>query len=88
MYDAKSCVRSIERVDQADVAGRSHQRRGRIHLDHRQPSPGGGDRVTLTGVQLFANAELVDLLLPGLAVDDPRRCTHAHLLRLPRTPEP
>ncbi len=46
---------SLEGVDQADLAGRSDQWRGRIDLDHRQSSPGGGDRVALTGVRLLAD---------------------------------
>jgi hypothetical protein len=40
-----------------------------ISRRNREPPAGGGDRVALAGVRLLSDAELVDLLLVGLAVD-------------------
>src|SRR5262249_3393772 len=43
-----------------------------VELDHRQPPPGRGDRVALTGVRLLADQQLPARRLPGGQVDDGR----------------
>ena len=50
-----------------DASGANH-RRGRIDLDHGQASAGGSDGVTLAGVRLLADQQLVQLRLPGVPV--------------------
>jgi hypothetical protein len=72
----------LEGVEQRHRAVGADQGGGRVDLDHRQPAAGRRDGVTLAGVRLLAEPELVDLLLPGRAVGDSGRRVRRHQVSL------
>jgi hypothetical protein len=49
-------VATLERVDERDRAVNAGNLDRAVELDHRQPPPGRGDRVALTGVRPFSRA--------------------------------
>ncbi|GAA2638821.1 hypothetical protein Adu01nite_78300 [Paractinoplanes durhamensis] len=61
---------ALEDLEQRDWTIGTHENSGRPDLDHRQPPPGGRDGVTLSRVLLLSAPEIIELLLPGRAVDD------------------
>ena len=63
---------AFERLEQRERAVRADQGDRRVDLDHRQPPPGRGDRVTFVGVRLFPSPQGVDFGQPGGAVDHRR----------------
>ena len=68
-YDAYSCDRPSKVSSSGDLPAAPDDRRRRVDLDHRQPPAGGGDRVTLAGVRLLPNPQLVPFGLLGGPVD-------------------
>src|SRR5207249_2734228 len=88
-------VATMEQVDERDRPVNAGDLDRAVELDHRQPPPGRGDRVALTGVRLLANQQLLARRLPGGQVDDGRlagevaagvagRGRHGHHLPSPR----
>src|SRR5207244_5464426 len=65
-------VATREQVDERDRAVNAGDLDRAVELDHRQPPPGRGDRVALTGVRLLADQQLLARRLPGGQVDDGR----------------
>src|SRR5205085_10432752 len=63
-------VATLEQVDERDRAVNASDLDRAVELDHRQPPPGRGDRVALTGVRLLADQQLLARRLPGGQVDD------------------
>src|SRR3712207_7923733 len=53
-------VATLEQVDERDRPFSAGDLDRAVELDHRQPPPGGGDRVALTGVRLLPNQQLLD----------------------------
>ena len=68
---------TVEDVDQRNRPVGTDQLRGRIDLDHGQAASLRGQCITGAGVGLFPDPKRLYLILPGLAVDDRRRCGHA-----------
>src|SRR5207249_4051981 len=63
-------VATLEQVDERDRPVNAGDLDRAVELDHRQPPPGRGDRVALTGVRLLADQQLLARRLPGGQVDD------------------
>jgi len=65
-------VAALEQVEERDWSIRAGDLDRAVELDHRQPPPGRGDRVALTGVRLLADQQFLARRLPGVQVDDGR----------------
>src|SRR6266852_8813729 len=63
-------VATLEQVEERDRPVNAGDLDRAVELDHRQPPPGRGDLVALTGVRLLADQQLVARRLPGGQVDD------------------
>src|SRR5712671_2857257 len=63
-------VATLEQLDERDRPVSTGDLDRAVELDHRQPPPGRGDRVALTGVRLLADQHLLARRLPGGQVDD------------------
>jgi hypothetical protein len=63
-------VATLEQGDERDRPVNAGDLDRAVELDHRQPPPGRGDRVALTGVRLLADQQLLARRLPGGQVDD------------------
>src|SRR5205814_3479780 len=63
-------VATLEQVQERDRPVNTDDLDRAVELDHRQPPPGRGDRVALTGVRLLADQQLLARRLPGGQVDD------------------
>jgi hypothetical protein len=65
-------VAPLEQVEERDRSVGADDLDLPVELDHRQPPPGRGDRVALTGVRLLADQQLVARRVPGGHVYDGR----------------
>src|SRR5207249_4566732 len=63
-------VATLEQVEERDRSVNAGDLGRAVELDHRQPPPGRGDRVALTGVRLLADQQFLARRLPGGQVDD------------------
>src|SRR5207237_9986650 len=63
-------VATLEQVEKRDRPVNAGDLDRAVELDHRQPPPGRGDRVALTGVRLLADQQHLARRLPGGQVDD------------------
>jgi len=63
---------ALEGVSQRDRPVGADDRDRAVDLDHRQPPPGGGDRVALAGVSLLARPQRLDLGEVRGVIDDAR----------------
>jgi hypothetical protein len=68
---------SVEDVGEPDWSALADERVV-VHLDHREPATLRGDGVELARRSLLASPKLVELLSPGLLIDDRRLHRFGH----------